>query len=608
MKKLLSVSIFLVLAFTGYAQDNMGVGTATPDPSAVLDLDATDKGLLVPRMTTQQRTLIFQPATGLMVYDTDTDQFWYYDGSQWVQAIGPQGPQGAQGPQGPQGVAGAAGPQGAVGPTGASGVQGPTGLQGLQGLPGPQGPTGLNGADGAIGPQGPQGVQGATGPAGADGATGLQGPAGLDGADGVTGPQGPQGTQGATGPAGADGAVGAQGPAGPTGADGVAGPQGPAGPQGQVGPQGPAGAQGPIGPIGPQGLVGPTGADGAVGPAGPQGPSGLNGADGPIGPQGPQGPQGVQGLPGPAGPAGADGAQGPAGPQGPQGPQGLQGSAGAQGAQGPQGPQGPAGPVGCGAANYVVKSNGSSATCSQIYDNGSAVGIGTAAPGYKLDLVGGQQRIRYDRTVQGGSGSHLMVEIPWPGPSLYLPAIGFHWPGQYLSQFSLFNNGGLAAIDNAGNNGVPMYALNYNTFSDINVKKDVVELGAADYEKCLNDIMQIRNIKYRFVNEVDEESGSRAEGKIFRKELHLGVEAQSLPAEVYSELKNATSPDGVDEAALDFKGYGLADMDGLLVGGIKALDAKIEQQNEQMQALISQQQELIDALRAELEKLKMSSK
>ena len=201
-----------------------------------------------------------------------------------------------------------------------------------------------------------------------------------------------------------------------------------------------------------------------------------------------------------------------------------------------------------------------------------------------------------------------MVEIPWPGPSQYLPSIGFHWPGQYLSQLSQFNNGGLAAIDNGGTNGVPFYALNYNTYSDISIKKDVVELTEADYLKCLNDIKEIRNIKYRFSNEEADKGAAMSSGKIYREELHIGVEAQSLPAEVYSEVINATSPDGMNEDAPDFKGYGLADMDGLLVGGIKALDAKIEQRDQQMQALLLQQQELIEALRAEVEALKNQSK
>ena len=48
-----------------------GIGTSTPDPSAKLHVASTDKGLLIPRMTLNQRTAISNPANGLMVYQTD---------------------------------------------------------------------------------------------------------------------------------------------------------------------------------------------------------------------------------------------------------------------------------------------------------------------------------------------------------------------------------------------------------------------------------------------------------------------------------------------------------------------------------------------------------
>lgn len=170
-------------------------------------------------------------------------------------------------------------------------------------------------------------------------ASGSQGPTGPAGA---TGPQGPAGPTGAAGPTGPAGATGAQGPAGPTGA-GVTGPQGPTGPGG--------GATGP---------TGPTGANGATGPAGPTG----------VGATGAQGPTGA---------TGANGATGPAGPTG---------AAGATGAQGPTGPGSVNGTV-----NFVSKFTAATALGnSQIFDNGTDVGIGTTTPaaGFKtLQIHGG---------------------------------------------------------------------------------------------------------------------------------------------------------------------------------------------------------------------------
>lgn len=55
----------------------------TAHSSALLDIKSTTKGLLAPRMTTVQRTAIATPAAGLLVYDTDTNSFWFYNGSAW---------------------------------------------------------------------------------------------------------------------------------------------------------------------------------------------------------------------------------------------------------------------------------------------------------------------------------------------------------------------------------------------------------------------------------------------------------------------------------------------------------------------------------------------
>ena len=59
--------------------------------------------------------------------------YYGWNGSSWVQQVGPQGPQGIQGPQGNTGATGAQGPQGYTGATGAQGPQGYTGGQGGQG-------------------------------------------------------------------------------------------------------------------------------------------------------------------------------------------------------------------------------------------------------------------------------------------------------------------------------------------------------------------------------------------------------------------------------------------------------------------------------------------
>lgn len=58
-----------MVSFGAMAQT--GIGTTTPNTSAKLEVAATDKGFLLPRMTAAQRTAITTPANGLLVYQTD---------------------------------------------------------------------------------------------------------------------------------------------------------------------------------------------------------------------------------------------------------------------------------------------------------------------------------------------------------------------------------------------------------------------------------------------------------------------------------------------------------------------------------------------------------
>ena len=64
---------------------NVGIGTNNPDNKAKLEIDADDAGLLIPRVTTTERNAISAAAgttpNGLLVYDTDLDQFFYWDES-----------------------------------------------------------------------------------------------------------------------------------------------------------------------------------------------------------------------------------------------------------------------------------------------------------------------------------------------------------------------------------------------------------------------------------------------------------------------------------------------------------------------------------------------
>src|SRR5947209_13693621 len=60
----------------------VGIGTATPNTSAQLDITSSNKGVLIPRVTQVNRPA--SPATGLLIFQTDgTPGFYFYNGSGW---------------------------------------------------------------------------------------------------------------------------------------------------------------------------------------------------------------------------------------------------------------------------------------------------------------------------------------------------------------------------------------------------------------------------------------------------------------------------------------------------------------------------------------------
>lgn len=89
MKKSLFLGIFLLAGiFSVKAQVVIAPlgNSATPDPSAILDLQCSDKGFLLPRLSASQRAGIASPAQGLLVFDTDSNMVMLFSNGNW-QAI-----------------------------------------------------------------------------------------------------------------------------------------------------------------------------------------------------------------------------------------------------------------------------------------------------------------------------------------------------------------------------------------------------------------------------------------------------------------------------------------------------------------------------------------
>jgi hypothetical protein len=73
------------------ANGNIGLGTATPNANASLELKSVNKGFLLNRLTTLEKTtlqsLLVAEDIGLMVYDTDIKGLFSWDGTQWISGV-----------------------------------------------------------------------------------------------------------------------------------------------------------------------------------------------------------------------------------------------------------------------------------------------------------------------------------------------------------------------------------------------------------------------------------------------------------------------------------------------------------------------------------------
>ena len=88
LKQYISFIFLLLICFGVSAQ--VGINTATPHPSAVLDLTSStnNKGFLPPRLTSAQRDAIASPSIGLIIYNTTTNCLNFYANAGWNETCG----------------------------------------------------------------------------------------------------------------------------------------------------------------------------------------------------------------------------------------------------------------------------------------------------------------------------------------------------------------------------------------------------------------------------------------------------------------------------------------------------------------------------------------
>ncbi|MGJ8737745.1 hypothetical protein, partial [Zobellia laminariae] len=86
MQKRISIPLFFIGFFLisfAQAQVKIGDNPQVIDPSSILELESSDKVLVITRVDSEQMATIV-PNRGALVYNTTADCVYYYDGTAWI--------------------------------------------------------------------------------------------------------------------------------------------------------------------------------------------------------------------------------------------------------------------------------------------------------------------------------------------------------------------------------------------------------------------------------------------------------------------------------------------------------------------------------------------
>lgn len=85
MKRNFFLSLFFTLIIS-FTKAQVGINILNPDSNAVLHLEADDKGLLLPRLTTAQMNAMQNPTNGLTIYNTEDSLIYYFNNECWLKS------------------------------------------------------------------------------------------------------------------------------------------------------------------------------------------------------------------------------------------------------------------------------------------------------------------------------------------------------------------------------------------------------------------------------------------------------------------------------------------------------------------------------------------
>jgi hypothetical protein len=75
---IISLLVIFFCGLTAHAQQNVGIGTTTPNSKAILDIRSTSRVLLIPSMNNTQMNAIASPPVGSLIFNSSQSEFMGY--------------------------------------------------------------------------------------------------------------------------------------------------------------------------------------------------------------------------------------------------------------------------------------------------------------------------------------------------------------------------------------------------------------------------------------------------------------------------------------------------------------------------------------------------
>ncbi len=85
------ISLLIIVLFSNIIWCQVGIGTSSPNPSSILELNSDNKGFLPPRMTFEERNNISSPVAGLMIWCKNCwakGELQVFNGYEWTNLVG----------------------------------------------------------------------------------------------------------------------------------------------------------------------------------------------------------------------------------------------------------------------------------------------------------------------------------------------------------------------------------------------------------------------------------------------------------------------------------------------------------------------------------------